>query len=124
MRRMLLLILLSAFTSGLVGCDSSDNLVGPTGALTVFVQGTAVGGTGTIRCQDNSFVQDENASIVSVRFELYDADGERAETRSASPRGTVAFSGLAPGVYRIDQFVTASDSRDYGPASYTEIEVL
>jgi hypothetical protein len=91
----------------------------PTEIVSIFVGGQCRVAANTIVCRDASRSEPEGR-LAAVDWELISSSSGISQGGLPSPpRGEIAFTGLAPGTYQVDQSVYAQDGssqeRTYGP---------
>lgn len=99
----------------LAGCHKDS----PTETVSIFVGGQCILATNTIVCRDASRSEPKNRLSV-VDWELVrGSTGLSQGVLPSAPGGQIAFTGLAPGSYQVNQTVSARNGeqqeKTYGP---------
>lgn len=114
-RRRSLFLCISFSLPLLTGCHKDS----PTETVSIFVGGQCILATNTIVCRDASRSEPQSRLAV-VDWELVrGATGLSQGVLPSAPGGQIAFTGLAPGSYQVNQTVSARNGtqqeKTYGP---------
>jgi len=120
-RKRSLFLCLSLCLSMLAGCNKDT----PTETVSIFVGGQCILATNTIVCRDASRSEPQNRLAV-VDWELVrGSTGLSQGVLPSAPGGQIAFTGLAPGSYQVNQTVSARNGsqqeKTYGPFTVSTV---